>query len=63
MIKSGKLYPAEFHQWIAKGGYRVIDGKWWTWPDEEKGYIWICDTTEQLYEIFLRETEYKEKED
>lgn len=48
-------YPKEFHQWVTINGYSFIEGKWWLWPDGEKQEIWICDTTDELYEIFKKE--------
>lgn len=58
MITTHKEYPDEFDEWVVENGYSVIEGKWWLWPDGEKQEIWICDTTEELYQIYLKEKKH-----
>lgn len=51
-------YPDEFDEWVVKNGYSNINGEWWLWPEDEKQYIWICNTTDELYQIYLKEKKH-----
>jgi hypothetical protein len=60
MSESTKNYPIEFDRWIREKDLMCINGIWQIFQDEEKDWTPFADTIEELFEMFKKETGYKD---